>query len=65
MQGLEKLAAGEGKGLEELRTLISSRKVRQIKKKQVLFYDGDEPQGLYIVLGGSIKLLNWHKTDAN
>jgi CRP-like cAMP-binding protein/CheY-like chemotaxis protein len=57
LQSLEKLATGNGKGAEELRTIISSRKVRNIKKKQVLFYDGDEPQGLYIVLAGGIKTI--------
>ncbi|MDT3401471.1 response regulator [Mucilaginibacter terrae] len=55
LSGLEKLAANAGKGIEELKALINSRKVRQIKKKQVLFYDGDDPQGLYIVLAGNVK----------
>lgn len=55
LSGLENLAANAGKGIEELKTLINSRKVRQIKKKQVLFYDGDDPQGLYIVLAGNVK----------
>ncbi|UEG55307.1 response regulator [Mucilaginibacter daejeonensis] len=55
LNGLERLAAGNGKGMAELRQMISSRKMRQIKKKQILFYDGDEPQGVYIVLKGSIK----------
>lgn len=57
LQNLEKLSAGNGDGAEELRALIGSRKVRQLKKKQILFFDGDEPQGLYIVLSGSIKTI--------
>ncbi|WP_345949546.1 response regulator [Mucilaginibacter sp. PAMB04274] len=57
LQEFEKLAAVNGKGAQELKALVSSRKVRQVKKKQVLFYDGDEPQGIYIVLTGSLKTI--------
>lgn len=57
LTSLEQLATGSGKGIEELKNLIAGRKVRQIKKKQVLYYDGDQPQGLYLVLEGSIKTL--------
>jgi CRP-like cAMP-binding protein/CheY-like chemotaxis protein len=58
IQGLERLAInGNNKGAEELKALISSRKVRQIKKKQVLFYEGDDAPGLYIVLAGNIKTI--------
>jgi len=55
LDSLEKLASGHGKGLDELKSLIAGRKVRQIKKKQVLYYDGDQPQGLYLIMEGSIK----------
>lgn len=54
---LEKLASGNGQGLAELREMIAGRKVRQIKKKQILYYDGDTPQGLYLVLEGSVKTI--------
>lgn len=54
---LEKLASGNGQGLTELREIIAGRKVRQIKKKQILYYDGDTPQGLYLVLEGSVKTI--------
>lgn len=55
LQNLETLASGHGSGLKELKELVASRKVRQIKKKQVLYYDGDQPHGLYLLLHGSIK----------
>jgi len=54
---LERLAAGQMKGSAELKKLIAGRKVRQIKKKQLLYYDGDQAQGLYLVLEGCIKTI--------
>jgi CRP-like cAMP-binding protein len=54
-QRIENLANGANSGIAELQQLISSRKVRQIKKKQVLFYEGDSCTGIYLVLDGSIK----------
>ncbi|MCD8740815.1 response regulator [Mucilaginibacter roseus] len=54
---LEQLASGNGQGLAELKGMIAGRKVRQIKKKQILYYDGDTPQGLYLVLEGSVKTI--------
>jgi len=55
LQNLEILAAGPGKGIAELKTLIAGRKIRQIRKKQVLYYEGDQPNGLYLVLEGAIR----------
>lgn len=52
---LEHLASGQRQGSAELKQLIAGRKIRQIKKKQVLYYEGDEPQGIYLVLEGGIK----------
>jgi len=42
-------------GLAELKKVIQERKVRHFKKSQVLYYDGDKGNGLYIVLSGRIK----------
>jgi CRP-like cAMP-binding protein/CheY-like chemotaxis protein len=55
LQNLEHLAVGNKNGTTELKALIASRKIRQIKKKQILYYDGDTPQGVYLILDGSIK----------
>ncbi|NQX55869.1 response regulator [Pedobacter panaciterrae] len=51
---LDNLLSGN-RGLEELSKLIAERKVRQIKKKQVVYYDGDPVNGIYLVISGSIK----------
>jgi CRP-like cAMP-binding protein/CheY-like chemotaxis protein len=42
-------------GLAELQLLISERKVRSYKKNQVIYYEGDKGNGLYVVIGGKIK----------
>jgi len=55
LRSLEQLAANNGKGLSELKNLIAGRKIRQIKKKQILFYEGDQPQGLYLILEGAVR----------
>lgn len=55
LQNLELLASGTGKGTAELKALIAGRKIRQIKKKQVLYYEGDQPQGLYLLLEGTVR----------
>ena len=55
LASLESLSGGNGKGTSELKAMISGRKIRQIKKKQVLYYEGDHPQGLYLVIEGAIR----------
>ena len=57
VQNLEKLSMGTGNGMKEFKALIADRKIRHIKKKQVLYYEGDTPQGLYLVVEGSIKTI--------
>ncbi|NCD68845.1 response regulator [Mucilaginibacter agri] len=57
LQNIESLVAGAANGKAELQALIAGRKIRQIKKKQVLYYDGDTPQGIYLVLSGGIKTI--------
>lgn len=54
---LEKLAASTGKGIVELKELIASRKTKIIKKKQILYYEGDTQLGLYLVAEGAIKTM--------
>jgi CRP-like cAMP-binding protein/DNA-binding response OmpR family regulator len=55
LQSIEKLSAGRGEGVAGLKNIIAGRKIRQIKKKQVLYYEGDHPQGLYLVIEGSVR----------
>jgi len=55
LQSLEKLSSGNGAGMAELKAMIAGRKIRQIKKKQILYYEGDQPQGIYLVIEGTVR----------
>lgn len=44
-----------GGGLERLEDLVKHSKMRTIKKKQTIFYEGDYPQGLYLLAEGFVK----------
>jgi len=57
LDNLEKLSLGSGNGMKELKELIAGRKIKRINKKQVLFYEGDSPQGLYLLIEGGIKTI--------
>jgi CRP-like cAMP-binding protein len=57
LQNMENLAASASSGAAELKALIAGRKTRPVKRKQILYYDGDQPQGIYLVLSGGIKTL--------
>ena len=57
LQNLQKLTAASADGIKELAALVSTRKVRHIKKKQFLYYEGDQPQGIYLILEGSLKTI--------
>ena len=55
LKHLDELAT-KGDGSQELKNLVAYKKVRNIKKGQVIYYDGDAIQGLYLVLSGKIKV---------
>jgi CRP-like cAMP-binding protein/ActR/RegA family two-component response regulator len=42
-------------GMQELSKAIAQRKMRSIKKKQVIYYEGDAIAGIYLVLRGKVK----------
>jgi CRP-like cAMP-binding protein len=42
-------------GMQELSKAIVQRKVRTIKKKQVIYYEGDAISGIYLVVQGKVK----------
>lgn len=44
-------------GLLELKKIIQERKVRQFKKNQVIYYEGDKSNGLYLIINGQIKTI--------
>lgn len=45
------------KGNDELKKLESERKIRQVKKKQIVYYEGDPVNGIYLVVSGNIKTI--------
>jgi CRP-like cAMP-binding protein/CheY-like chemotaxis protein len=44
-------------GLAELKKIIADRKTRHFKKGQVIYYDGDKGNGLYLVISGKVKTI--------
>lgn len=58
-QSLENLHSivSKNSGLTELKRIISERKVRLFKKDQVIYYDGDKGNGLYLILKGRVKTI--------
>lgn len=47
----------KNKGLEELKKIIQERKTKLFKKNQVIYYEGDKGNGLYLVVNGKIKCI--------
>lgn len=56
-KSLEKLNdfVNRNDGLNELKKIINERKSRQFKKNQVIYYEGDKGNGLYLLLSGRVK----------
>ena len=42
-------------GSAELQALIDNSKIRQVKRKHLLYCEGDEPMGIYLIIDGHIK----------
>ena len=57
-KGLKKLADFGNKedGSNALKNLVELKKIRNVKKGQIIYYDGDATQGIYLVLSGKIKI---------
>lgn len=49
--------ASSAESSKELDNLISEKKIRNIKKGQTIYYDGDTSQGIFLVLSGSVKTI--------
>lgn len=45
----------EAKGIHELNQLSSDRTVRKFRKKEVVFYEGNLPHGLFFISSGKVK----------
>lgn len=52
-----KLLANQNQGLDELKKIISDRKVKQVRKKQIVYYEGDSIAGIYLILSGRVKAI--------
>jgi CRP-like cAMP-binding protein/AmiR/NasT family two-component response regulator len=48
---------GRNEGLNELKKIIQERRSRVFKKNQVVYYDGDKANGIYLVISGKIKTI--------
>ncbi|WP_374950737.1 response regulator [Mucilaginibacter sp.] len=44
-------------GLAELKNIVHERKTRVFKKNQVVYYDGDKGNGIYLVISGCVKTI--------
>jgi len=55
LKAIEKLSESVN-DFESLNKLLLNKKVRHLKKGQLLYYDGDASQGLYLVINGKIKI---------
>ena len=44
-------------GLDELKKIIADRKVKYIRKKQIIYYEGDSISGIYLILSGKVKAI--------
>ncbi len=47
--------ANHGNGASELKKLVGGRKLRFVKKKQAIYFEGDSVQGIYLLLTGRVK----------
>lgn len=44
-------------GMPVLQKMIAERKVRNVKKRQLIYYEGDDVAGIYLVITGAVKTL--------
>ncbi|NEU09526.1 response regulator [Flavihumibacter sp. R14] len=54
LENLNQLAS-RGNGIEELKKVVAERKIRFIKKKQIIYYEGDAATGIYLIISGKVK----------
>ena len=50
-----KLLTNQNQGLDELKRIIADRKVKQVRKKQIIYYESDNITGIYLILSGRVK----------
>jgi CRP/FNR family transcriptional regulator, polysaccharide utilization system transcription regulator len=52
---------GQLHGLEDIATVAKRTQVKHFKKREVIFTEGDSPQGLYYLRSGKVKLFKSHE----
>lgn len=60
VEGLNDFLA-TAKGLEELHKLSTDRKIQHVKRKDMVYMEGDEPSGLVFISKGKVKTFKTHK----
>lgn len=50
-----KQLTNQNQGLDELKKIIADRKVKQVRKKQIIYYESDNINGIYLILSGRVK----------
>ncbi|MGY4538374.1 CRP-like cAMP-binding protein/CheY-like chemotaxis protein [Mucilaginibacter sp. UYNi724] len=48
-------------GLSELKKIVRERRTREFKKNQVIYYEGDKGNGLYLLISGKVKSIKLAK----
>jgi CRP-like cAMP-binding protein len=51
------LLTNQNQGLDELKKIIADRKVKQVRKKQIIYYESDNVTGIYLILSGRVKAI--------
>lgn len=56
-QSIDKLTSllGGTSGIQTLQKMIAERKVRNVKKRQLIYFDGDDVAGIYLIVTGKVK----------
>jgi CRP-like cAMP-binding protein len=49
------MLTNQNQGLEELKKIIAERKVKQVRRKQIIYYESDNINGIYLILSGRVK----------
>ncbi|WP_316818991.1 response regulator [Pedobacter nyackensis] len=58
-QSIDKLTTllGGTSGINTLQKMIAERKVRNVKKRQLIYFDGDDVAGIYLIITGKVKTI--------
>lgn len=49
--------ANQNHGLDELKKIVADKKVKHLRKKQIIYYEGDSISGIHLILSGKVKAI--------